>query len=40
VVHYGDTVETDVFGEASDLAELGGELGRAAFPGEIADVEI
>ena len=26
VVHYRDAVETDVFGEASNLAELGGEL--------------
>jgi len=40
VVHYRDTVESDVFGEASDLAELGGKLGRPAFPGEVADVEI
>jgi hypothetical protein len=40
VVHYGDAVKADVFGEASYLAELGGELGRPTRPGKIAYVEI
>jgi hypothetical protein len=40
VVHDRDAVKTDIFGEAGDLAELGGKFGRPTLPGEITDVEI
>ena len=39
VVHNRKAVKTDVFGELSDFRELRGELGWAARPCEIADVQ-